>query len=110
MTEKALVANKTIGTVDTITEIYDSPTGGLGTVIRAMTVTNNLETSASYKAYIYDSAGSVVQAVCPLTQIARDRFDSAGSVVNQVIPPGGTLRAENSAENAVNFYVSGIEQ
>jgi len=110
MTEKTLIANDTVGTVDTITTLYTSPSSGLGTVIRALTVSNNSLTSASYKAYIYDSSGSAVAAIAPLKIIVRDRFDSAASAVNQVIPAGGTLRAENSTANALSFFMSGLEQ
>jgi hypothetical protein len=110
MTEKVLVSNTTISSVDAITQLYLSPSGGQGTVIRALTVANNSTASASYKVYIYDSGGSLVGAIQPLKIIVRDRFDSGPSAVNQVIPPGGTLRAENSASNALNFYMSGLEQ
>lgn len=110
MTEKTLIANETVGAVDTITTLYTSPSSGLGTVIRALTVSNNSLTSASYKVYIYDAAGSAAAAIAPLKIIVRNRFDSAASVVNQVIPPGGTLRAENSTADALSFYMSGLEQ
>lgn len=110
MTEKTLIANKTIATADTITTLYTSKASGLGTVIRALTVSNNSLTSASYKAYIFSAAGAIEGAICPLKIIVRDRFDSAASAVNQVIPPGGTLRAENSTADALSFYMSGLEQ
>lgn len=110
MTDKTLIANATIASVDTITQLYLSPASGLGTVIRALTVTNNTTSSKSYKAYIYDSGGSLVGASVPLTDIARDRFNSAPSIINQVIPAGGTLRAENSVAGGLNFYMSGVEQ
>lgn len=110
MTDVALVANETIGTADTIEALYTSPTSGLGTVIRALTVTNNSTASASYKAYIFTASGAIQGAICPLKVVVRDRFDSAASAVNQVIPPGGTLRVENSTENALSFYMTGLEQ
>jgi hypothetical protein len=110
MTDTVLISNKTINSVDTIEELYLSPVTGAGTVIRALTVTNNTTSSKSYKAYIYDALGGLVGASVPLTDIARDRFNSAPSIVNQIIPAGGTLRAENSVANGLNFYMSGLEQ
>ena len=110
MTVAAIIVNKTISTVDTIEVLYSAPTAGLGTVITALTVSNNSGASASYKAYIYDSTGTAVNAIIPLTIVVKDRFSSAASAVNQVIPAGGTLRAENSTASALNFYMSGIEQ
>ena len=110
MTDTALVSNETIGTVDTIEILYTAPTSGLGTVIRALTVTNNSTASVSYKAYIFSSAGVIEGAIAPLKIVVRDRFDSAASAVNQVIPAGGTLRAENSTANALSFYMTGLEQ
>ena len=52
MAESALIINTKISTADTVTKIYDSPGGGSGTVISALTVTNDSSASASYKIYI----------------------------------------------------------
>ena len=108
--DKVLIPNTTISTVDTITSLYTSPSAGAGTVIRSFTVSNNSAASASYKAYIFDSTGTVVGAIVPMKIVVKDRFDSAPSAVNQTIPAGGTLRAENSTASALNFYMSGLEQ
>jgi hypothetical protein len=108
--DKVLIQNSTISSVDTITILYTSPVSGEGTIIRSFTVSNNSAASASYKAYIYDSGGSAVGAIVPMKIVVKDRFDSAPSAVNQTIPAGGTLRAENSTSDALDFYMSGLEQ
>ena len=108
--DKVLIQNSTISSADTITTLYTSPSEGDGTVIRSFTVSNNSAASASYKAYIYDSAGAAVGAIVPMKIVVKDKFDSAPSAVNQTIPAGGTLRAENSTASALNFYMSGLEQ
>ena len=107
MTDQVLVANKTISSADSIEILFASPVSGLGTTIKAMTVTNNSAASASYKAYIYNQDGVAVGAIVPQTIIVKDRFDSARGVVNQIVPTGGTLRAENSTGGAFNFYITG---
>jgi hypothetical protein len=109
MAESVLINNSKIASVDTITELYTSPSSGAGTIITAFTVANSSTASASYKAYIYDSTGNAVEPVIPLKVVVRDRFDPGRSIVNQIVPPSGTIRAENSAANALNFYASGIE-
>ena len=105
-----LLAAVQIDSADTITTIYTSPSTGLGTIVNALTVSNNSTASASYKAYIYDSTGSTVGAVSPQKIVVRDRFDSAPAIVNQVIPAGGTLRADNSTASALDFHLTGVEQ
>jgi len=108
--DSALIKNTTIPTVDEITILYASPESGDGTVIRSFTVSNNSTASVSYKAYIYDSVGVSVGAIVPMKIVVKDKFDSASSAVNQTIPSGGTLRAENSTADGLNFYMSGLEQ
>jgi hypothetical protein len=110
MPDSVLVSNTTITAPDVITTLYTAPTGGQGTIITAFTASNNSEASASYKAYIYDQTGSLVAAVVPMKIVVRDRFDTAPSMVNQVVPAGGSIRAENSTGDAINFYASGREQ
>jgi uncharacterized protein YcfL len=108
--DSALIKNATISAADTITILYVSPASSDGTVIRSLTVSNNSPASSSYKAYIYDSDGVSVSAIVPMKVVVKDKFDSASSAVNQTIPAGGTLRAENSTADALNFYMSGLEQ
>ena len=110
MTDKAIIINTVIALPDVITQLYLSPASGAGTIVTAFTATNDSGASASYKAYIYNSSGSVVNTVIPMTIIVKDRFHSGPSIVNQVVPAGGTIRAENSTGDALNFYATGREQ
>lgn len=105
-----LINNAKIIVPDVITALYTSPSDGLGTIITAFTASNDSSASASYKAYIFDAAGSVVSPVIPLTIVVKDRFNSGPSIVNQVVPSGGTIRIENSTGDALNFYATGREQ
>ena len=111
MADSVLINNLKISAVDTITTAYTSPASGQGTIITAFTASNDGgPASVSYKGYIYDQGGSLVSAVIPMTIVVKDRFHSGPSVVNQVIPPGGTLRLENSTSDGLNFYATGREQ
>lgn len=110
MPDSVLILNATISAPDVITQLYTAPTSGQGAIVTAFTVSNDSEASASYKAYIYDQTGSLVASVVPQKIVVRDGFDTAPSMVNQVIPAGGSIRAENSTGDALNFYASGREQ
>lgn len=110
MSDSILVNAQLIDTADTVTALYTSPSSGAGTLITAFTVSNNSTASASYKAYIYDSTGSLVNAVVPMKIVVRDRYDLAPSAINHVIPAGGSLRVENSTAYSLSFTLSGREQ
>lgn len=111
MAETALIINAKIATADTVTKLYDSPSGGSGTVISAVSVTNDSSASASYKIYIFDENQVVVgDPIVPQTIVVKDKSSPGATAVNQTIPPGGSLRAENSTANALGFYISGLEQ
>jgi len=110
MADTPIINNAKISSSNTITALYTSPSGGAGTIITAFTVSNNSGINASYKAYIFDSSGSAVDAIIPFKIVIRDRFDSGASIVNQVVPPGGTIRAENNTANSLSFYATGREQ
>lgn len=110
MADTPIIINETIAAVDSITTLYSSPATGFGTLITAFTASNDGgPASVSYKGYIYDSAGTPM-AVIPQTIVVKDRFHSGPSMVNQTVPPGGTIRVENSAANGLNFYATGREQ
>lgn len=110
MADSVLIDNAKISAADTVTNLFTSPGGGLGTIITAFTVSNNSSASASYKAYIVGTDGVVGDAVVPQKIVVRDRYDSAPSIVNQVVPAGGSIRAENSTGDALNFYATGRNQ
>lgn len=106
----AVLVNSTENTiVDTIQTFYTSPAGSGGTLITAFTATNDNGANASYKAYIFDSSGSVLAAVIPQTIVIRKKASLGSPIVNQFIPAGGTLRMETSSLNAIAFRVSGKE-
>lgn len=116
MADSVLINNVKISAADTITALFTSPSTGGGTIITAFTVANNSLSSASYKLYIVapndvidlvDIEGS---AISPMKIVVKDRFDSAPGIVNQVVPSGGTIRAENSTGDALNFYATGRNQ
>lgn len=110
MADTPIVENAKISTSDTITALYTSPVGGDGTIITAFTASNNSGINASYKAYIFDASGDTVDPIIPFKIVIRDRFDSGPSIVSQVVPPGGTIRAENNTADSLSFYVTGREQ
>lgn len=97
---------------DNIESFYSavsSGSGGNGARITAFTASNNTIQSASYKAYIYDSSGALIEAIIPMKIVVRDRFDLGPSIVSQIIPPGGSLRMESSTANSIAFRVTGKE-
>lgn len=110
MTDIVLVFNDKNTAPDTIEAFYTSPASGLGTRIKSFTAANDSSASVSYKAYIYSSSGGAVDAVIPQTIVVKDKADFGPAIINQVIPPGGTLRMESSTADALNFYVTGVEQ
>ena len=110
MAESTLILNTKIPTADTPEILYTSPPSGSGTVISALTVTNDSTASASYKIYIVGQTDDLGDPVVPQTIIVRDKASAAATAVNQTIPAGGTLRAENSTANALSFYMSGLKQ
>ena len=111
MADSVLINNAKINTPDVITILFTSPVDGDGTVITAFTATNDSGiASVSYKAYIFDKSETLVSAIVPQKIVVKDRFDSGPSIVNQVVPAGGTIRAENSTANGLNFYSTGQKQ
>ena len=109
MADIVLVDSESNLTADSIQQFYVSPTAGDGTVITAFSAINNSGVNASYKAYIYNSAGDEVEPVIPTKIVVRNRFDVAPSITNQLIPNGGSLRMESSAAGSISFRVSGVE-
>jgi len=92
-----------------IQNFYQSPPSGNGTLISAFTATNNTGANRTYRAYIYDSTGSLLEAVIPLKIVVRNRFDLGSAIVNHLIPSGGSLRIESDLEDSIVFRVSGKE-
>ena len=109
MTDAVLVNSAQNTIADTIQNFYTSPGSGLGTLISAFTASNNTTQSASYKAYIYDSTGSLLQAVIPQKIVVRDRFDLGPPIIGQLIPSGGSLRMDSSTVSSIAFRVTGRE-
>ncbi len=112
MAEDVLVFNTANTQVDTIEKFYDSPPssqGGQGTRITKFSAPNDTTSSIDYKAYIFNSAGTVQKALIPQTTVVRDRVDLGASIVGHLIPPGGSLRMEASVADGIEFYVTGNE-
>tara|TARA_R110000751_G_scaffold307641_1_gene430355 strand:- start:35 stop:367 length:333 start_codon:yes stop_codon:yes gene_type:complete len=109
MAEDVLVFNAKNTLVDSVESFYTSIISGSGTRINAFTASNAVSSSVDYKAYIYDSSGSVQNAVIPQATVVRDKFDLGPSIVGQLIPPGGSLRMESSQVGGILFYVTGDE-
>jgi len=110
VTDSILVLGTELGNADTITQLYQSPSGGQGTVITACTVANNTNSSVSFKLYIYSQTGEVISAIVPMSIVVPDRYNSCASAVNHVVPAGGTIRAECSEANSLAFTITGSEQ
>ena len=110
MAESTLILNEKISSADTISTLYESPASGSGTVISALTVTNDSESSASYKIYIVGVDAVIGDPLVPQTIVVKDKASAAATAVNHTIPAGGSLRAENSTANALSFYMSGLKQ
>jgi len=109
MATTTLVNSVSNSFANTVQAFYNSPAGGGGTIITAFTATNNTGANASYKAYIFDSSGTLKGAVLPLKVVIRNRFDPGNAIVNQVIPQGGSLRMETNIIGAIDFHVTGNE-
>lgn len=112
MAEDVLVFNTANQFVDTIEKFYDSPPssqGGQGTRITKFSAPNDTTSSIDYKAYIFNSVGTVQKALIPQTTVVRDRVDLGASIVGHLIPPGGSLRMEASVAGGIEFYVTGNE-
>ena len=110
MTTDVLVASVQNSLANTIQTFYTSPSDGAGTVITSFTATNNTGANKTYKAYIFDSSGSLKEAITPLKIIIRNRFDPGSAIVNHEIEAGGTLRMESSEANSIIFRVTGNEE
>ena len=109
MAEAVLVNSAQSIAADTIESFFQSPTTGGGTRITAFTASNNEASSKTYKAYIFDASGAVLEALVPQKIVVPDRFDLGPSIVGQLIPPGGTLRMESSDASSIAFRVTGNE-
>jgi len=109
MAETVLVNSLKSVAADTIESFYVSPANGGGTEITSFTAANNTTSSKSYKGYIFDASGTVLDAVIPLRIIVRDKFDTGASIVGQLIPAGGTLRFESNAIAGISWRVTGKE-
>lgn len=101
-----LVNSRQSLTANSIETFYTSPTG---TVITAFTATNNTDSNKTYKAYIFDSSGTVLPSVIPLKIVIRNKTDLGSPIINQFIPQNGSLRIESSEANSIAFRVSGKE-
>lgn len=95
---------------DTVEQVYLSPASGQGTLITALTAANNTGSSDTFKAYIYDSAGTETGVAQPQTIVVRDDFSPVSGIVNHVIPAGGSLRVESSTASGIEFTLTGINQ
>ena len=110
MAEDVVMVNSVKNTnSDTIESFYTSPSQGAGTIISAFTAANNSGANQSFKSYIFDSSGSILDAVIPTQIVIRNRTNLGASIVNQLIPPGGTLRMESSNAPSLSFRVTGRE-
>lgn len=109
MAENILVNSAQNTVADAIQTFYTSPSTGGGTRITSFTASNNTTSSKTYKGYIFDSSGTVLEAVIPQKIVVRDRFDLGPSIVGQLIPPSGTLRMESSDIASIAFRVTGNE-
>ena len=107
--ETVLVRNASNSQIDTVENFYTAPSNIDGVLISKFTASNNKTNGISYKAYIYDSSGVLVEPVIPFTIVARDRFDEGLGIAGHIIPPGGSLRIESSEIDGLNYYVTGQE-
>jgi hypothetical protein len=112
MADSILVFNQKNTAPDTIEVFYTAPNNVTGVRVKAFTASNDVGSSRSYKAYIYSSSGTAVDAIIPQTIVVKDKSDFGAPIINQLIPPGGTLRMESSSPDGtyLNFYVTGVIQ
>ena len=106
MAINVLVNSKQSQAANTIEVFYTSPNG---TTITAFTATNNTGSNKSYKAYIFDSSGTLLEAIIPVKIVIRNKVDLGSPIINQFIPKSGTLRMESSEASSLSFRVSGKE-
>ncbi len=91
--------------------LYDSPSGGLGTRITALTATNQDVTTRTYTIYIVPDGGSATDSnlILKAKALTPNEDDEPAAVTNQLIPPGGSLQILGSVASAISIRASGIE-
>lgn len=105
--ELNLIQNSSNTAVDTVEVFYTADNGIVGVEITKFTAVNNSGSSVSFKGYIYDSTGGLVDAIIPMTIVVKDKFNPGYSAVGHLIPPGGSLRLESSAAGGLNYFCTG---
>ncbi len=90
-----------------VTTVFTSPTSQNGTIVTAFSASNSSGANASYKAYIFNANGVLLDPIIPLKVVVRNRFDLGASIINQKIPTGGTLRIENNIGDSIIFFITG---
>jgi hypothetical protein len=107
MADIPLIENQKNDLANTIESFYSAPANSTGVQVTSFTATNNLTNSVSFKAYLYDSTGAVVQSIIPFVIVKRDLYNLGPSLIGQIIPAGGSLRIECSQIGGLNFNVTG---
>lgn len=88
---------------------YQSPPKGNGTLITSITAANNSESNKSYKGYIVDVDGDVINPQRPFQIVIWADIHPGTGLDGLVIPPGGTLQFEASETESLFFTGAGIE-
>ena len=104
--EIPLISGQKNVAADTIEVMYTAPSDK-SILILSFTATNNTASSKTYKAYIYNSAGSSNGATIPQQIVVKDRFDLGAAIIGHTIPKGGTLRIESSGASSLVFRATG---
>lgn len=104
---KQLTQTKTSGPVAEI--IYTSPAQGAGTIISAVTISNDSSDERLFRVWIgnvatVDDDGPVM----PDTSVKPKRADNGAELIGQIIPAGHSLWVEDPF-NVLLFTISGRE-
>ena len=105
MTILQIATNFVVTAPDAIQAVYTAP-ADKSVVVVSFTAANTSAVNASYKAYIVSTTG-VVQPQIPFKVVIWGESDLGIGLVSQAIPPGGQLRVESSAVDAIYFTVTG---
>jgi len=108
-TTTLLVNGATNSLADTPEIIYTSPEKGGGTIIKALTASNNSTSNKYYRAYIVDGGKEPINAQIKYRIVIWGEMDAGTGVDGQVIPPGGSLYVECNEPESIYFTISGRE-
>ncbi len=94
---------------NTVEEVYQSPIGGLGSVVTAFTATNATAANRIHSVYIFGSDGILTNKLISDERLIRNKSSFGGEIVNQALDPGESIRVESDLSDSISWNISGKE-